>query len=181
VSVALAAGIAAARGEVLIVSEAGEQYPPDQILVLLAQLARADLVFGRRRLGAWAKLVHRLARIPRWLLLGLEVRDPDCLFWAAHREAVEGLQLTRGMYRYVPWLVAVRGFRVSETYVEHRPQPRRWRDSRPNPGDLLAAWWLSRRSRSPAVREMNLAPRLRVTDIDSTQDGTSTRFLRKSA
>jgi dolichol-phosphate mannosyltransferase len=155
-STALSAGIAAARGDILIAIEAGDRYSVEQIPHLVARLSRLDLVVGRVRLGAWRKFWHRLGRIPRWALLGIDVRHPDCLFWAARREAVEGIQLPRGMRRYLPWLVARRGFRVGDIYVSANGAQTHLDDPPANPLDLLTAWWTCRRWRNDAAREIGL-------------------------
>ena len=105
-SVALSAGIQAARGDVLIATEPGDYYPAAQIPSLLNWLDRADLVVGRRRRFGLSKLKERVARIPRGLLLGLDAHDPECLFWAARREALAEMNLQPGMARYLSALVA---------------------------------------------------------------------------
>ncbi|HEY2760914.1 MAG TPA: hypothetical protein VGI75_09225, partial [Pirellulales bacterium] len=48
---------------------------------------------------------------------------------------------------YLSALVAHRGFRVYETYIEHAPGVSRLQDVRPNPADLLSTWWHCRRWR----------------------------------
>jgi glycosyltransferase involved in cell wall biosynthesis len=153
-SVALSAGIAAARGEVLIATEAGDRYSIEEMPKLLGWLARADLVVGRRSQQGFAKFWHRVSRLPRWLLLGLESHDPDCLYWAARREVFAGISLTPGMHRYLPALAAHRGFRVCEMYVADRGGHRGADDVRPNPADLMAAWWLCRRWREANAYEV---------------------------
>ncbi len=75
------------------------------------------------------------------------MRDPECLVWAARREAVAGVELPCGMYRYLATLVAARGFRVGEITVPTPGRSVALSDGWPNPGDLLAAWWLKRRWR----------------------------------
>ena len=157
-SVAVAAGIAAAEGDIVVVIEAGSRYEPWQIGKLLAGLSRGDVVWGRRAWPAWLKWLRRIGRIPRWLLLGLEVRDPDCLLWAARREAVEDVQLSRGMLRYLPTLVALAGYRVCECGVETNRVAWRLPDEWPNPGDLLATWWLKRRRRTCGTHEVAIEP-----------------------
>jgi hypothetical protein len=154
-------------------------YLPSQIPSLVAGLNRADLVVGRRRRTGLAKLMHRIGRIPRWLLLGLDAHDPDCLFWAARCEALAGISLARGMGRYLPWLVARRGFRVCEQYVQHSGAHHRLQDLAPNPLDLLAAWWLCRRSHdiqsAREVSPLGEQPRLRLVESDEAESDTAAR------
>ena len=155
-SAALGAGIEAARGNIIIAVEAGGRYPACGIADLLHHLSRADLVVGQRRLNRIGKTWQRIARFPRMLTVGLESKDPECLFWAARREAIEGLPMSRGMYRYLATLVARRGYRVTETYIEHRAGSVSLQDGWPNPGDLLTAWWLGRRLQWPQYDELTL-------------------------
>lgn len=172
-SVALSAGIQAARGDVLIATEAGDYYPATQIPSLLNWLERADLVVGRRQRFGWSKFWQRVSRIPRWALLGLDGHDPDCLFWIARREALADISLTSGMARYLSSLVARRGFRVCETYVQHGMTMHSLQDVRSNPGDLLAAWWLCRRWRPQNAYELSAGEaatsRLRVVGGDDIE------------
>jgi dolichol-phosphate mannosyltransferase len=144
-SAALAAGIRASRGEVVLATEAGEQYLPEQIAWLLKRLARADLVMGRRQRRRWGKTYLALAQFPRRVLLGLDARDPDCLFWAARREALAGLELAPGMHRFLASLVSMRGFRVSEVCVDHHPQAGRGSEGLPSAINLFTAWRMRRR------------------------------------
>ncbi len=144
-SAALTVGLAAATGDYVVTLPAGDHGSSKLIHSLLDALVRSDLVVGRPiRLGI-RKTLHRLKRIPRWFLLGLEVRDPECLVWAARREAIAGLQLPRGMYRYLATLVAARGYRVGEVTVPTRGRSVALSDGVPNPLDLFAAWWFKRR------------------------------------
>ncbi len=56
-SVALSAGMASARGEVVVAIEPGDRYPVGQIPALVHWLNRADLIVGRRRRTGIAKAV----------------------------------------------------------------------------------------------------------------------------
>lgn len=153
---ALTAAIAAAVGEVVIAVEASDQYDEAQIPRLVRHLVRADLVFGRRRRG-WATSLGRLVGLlPRRLLVGLEVHDPDCLFWAGRREAVQGIELLPGMHRFLGSLVSARGYRVDEMPVDPcRGGDRAMPDwSGYGPGALLTVWWLRRRLRPIEAREV---------------------------
>jgi dolichol-phosphate mannosyltransferase len=157
VSAALSAGISASRGELLVAVEASGQYLPEQIPWLIERLARADLVFGRRHCSRGRKLAMTALQLPRRMLLGLEVRDPDCLFWAARREAVAGLDLAPGMHRFLGSLVSTRGFRVAEIHVDHQAvaDPYVQRESHASLGNLLAAWWQRKNWRPYEVAELS--------------------------
>jgi hypothetical protein len=124
---------------------------------LLERLSRADLVLGRRQSSRSAKLQQAAMQLPRRLLLGLEVRDPDCLFWAARREAITGLDLQPGMHRFLGSMVTTRGFRVAEIHVDHQAGcGGQWPDSRPSLGNLLCAWWQRRNGRPYCVAEVGI-------------------------
>jgi len=153
---ALTTAVAAAVGEVVVAVEASDQYDEAQIPRLVGHLARADLVFGRRRHGWGTSLARLIGLLPRKLLVGLEVHDPDCLFWAARREAVEGIELLPGMHRFLGSLVSARGYRVDEMRVDHCRAGHRaapdW--SGYGPGALMTVWWLRRRLRPVGAREV---------------------------
>jgi hypothetical protein len=162
---AIVAGVRAARGQAVAVIEPGERYPVGQLAGLLRGLSRADFVCGRRRRHGWPKLAERMARLPRWLLLGLDARDPGCLFWAARREVFNGLQLVPRFVRHLPALVARQGFRVDSMYVEERTSQRptgtaALLDQPEAPhvasANLLSAWWtchkLRRAERAVSLR-----------------------------
>jgi glycosyltransferase involved in cell wall biosynthesis len=181
VSVALSAGIRACRGEIIMAIEPGEAYPPQQIATLVEGLHRADFLAGRRRQTGAAKIMHRITRLPRWFLLGLDGHDPDCLFWAARREVFTDITLPVGSARYLPALIARRGFRACELFVEHHGDRRPLQDVRPNLGDLLAAWWQCRRWRSQTAYELTAGraaqPQLRVVAQEAAA-GISASTLR---
>lgn len=155
-SACLSAGVAAAQGETLIVIEAGERYSADDIPRLVERLARADLVCGRRRSTRWQKALLATRHLPRRLLLGGDVHDPNCLFWAARREAVAGLPPAPGLWRHLATWVAMRGFRIGEAYVDHRrtSHPSTTTDRRARPGDLFGIWWQARRWRAQSSAEL---------------------------
>jgi hypothetical protein len=162
---AIVAGVRAARGQAVAVIEPGERYPAAQMSGLLRGLSRADFVCGRRRRHGWPKLAERMARLPRWLLLGLDARDLGCLFWAARREVFNDLQLVPRFVRHLPALVARQGYRVDSMYVEERtplrPSGAAGPLDRPEAphvasANLLSAWWtchkLRRAERADSLR-----------------------------
>ncbi|MCZ7687016.1 MAG: hypothetical protein M5U28_53050 [Sandaracinaceae bacterium] len=61
-------------------------------------------------------------------LTGLKLNDFNCGLKAYRAEAVEGLDLYGELHRYIPVLVAWRGFAVGELAVTHHP--RKWGHSK---------------------------------------------------
>jgi glycosyltransferase involved in cell wall biosynthesis len=177
----LSAGLATASGDVVVALPAGDHGSPSLIRALLDELVRADLVVGRPHIQGFHKALHRIARIPRWLLLGLEVRDPECLVWAARREAIVNVQLPRGMYRYLATLVSARGFRVGEITVPTSGRSVALSDGLPNPGDLLAAWWFKRRWRQYEHAEVNETPRMEYSTCRRSLSPSSFRSESQAA
>lgn len=119
---AIAEGVRAARGDTIVVMEPSGQYSAGDVPRLVRRLARVDAVFGCRRRTPPGRVVRRLAQVIGRLLLRGAVRDPECVFWAARREALADVDLsyTGG---HVPARVARLGFRVGELHVAHRPLP----------------------------------------------------------
>lgn len=119
---AWAAGIAAARSDLVVAWQASHCCSPDDLPRLVARLARADLICGRRRRGWLARQARRVGLWPRQLLmgplLGTSVQDPRSPVWAARREAVAGLPLELGLEGWLATLVARRGFRVCELNID---------------------------------------------------------------
>ncbi len=152
---AILTGMQEARGDTIVCVDPAGGYSANNLPMFLAHLARADLVVGRRRRTGWSKVWERAARLPRWSLLGLDAHDPGCLFWAARRESVANLPSNVRHVRYWPSMVARRGYRVGELYVEgsSRAFPVEWRACLRWPMDLLCAWQYCRRIQASTVAE----------------------------
>ncbi|MGQ0635722.1 MAG: glycosyltransferase family 2 protein [Planctomycetaceae bacterium] len=123
---ALAAGMQAARGDVLVMLDADLQDDPAEIPRLLARLAQGyDVVNGwkRNRLDPWHKVYP--SRVFNWLvsrLTGLALHDHNCGLKAFTREAAGELRLYGELHRFIPVLAHARGFKVIEQEVRHRPR-----------------------------------------------------------
>lgn len=125
-SVALTSGFRAARGQILVTLDADLQDDPREIPRLLDRLeAGSDLVCGwkRPRRDPLSKVLPSL--VINWitsLFTGQRLHDMNCGLKAFRREAVDGLVLQGGQYRFLPALVGGLGFRVAEVAVSHRPR-----------------------------------------------------------
>src|SRR5947207_6061130 len=121
---AMAAGIHAARGRVLIPMDADMQNDPADIARLLDKLDEGyDVVSGWRK-NRQDKLFTR--KIPSMLanrmiswIGGVPLHDYGCSLKAYCRESLEDVQLYGEMHRFIPIYASWSGARVTEIPVEH--------------------------------------------------------------
>jgi len=121
------AGFKAARGRRVVVMDADLQNDPGDIPMLLAHLDHWDAVTGWRvDRAAGDNLVRRASsrvanRIRNWVSEET-IQDSGCTFRAFRRECLRELVLYRGFHRFIPTLLKMRGYRVIEVPVGHRPR-----------------------------------------------------------
>jgi dolichol-phosphate mannosyltransferase len=121
------AGLKAARGQWVVTMDADLQNDPHDIPGLLAHLDRWDAVTGWRVDRAAGdsvvrRLSSRIANRIRNQLSDEQIRDSGCTFRAFRRDCLRGVELFRGFHRFVPTLLRMRGYRVIEVPVHHRPR-----------------------------------------------------------
>jgi glycosyltransferase involved in cell wall biosynthesis len=124
---ATAAGFTAARGRVVVTMDADLQNDPHDIPRLLEELERWDAVTGwrvdRAAGDSWGRrLASRIANRVRNALSDERIQDSGCTFRAFRRDCLRGLTLYRGFHRFIPTLLKMRGYRVVEVPVHHRPR-----------------------------------------------------------
>ena len=150
------AGFRAVRGRYVVVMDADLQNDPHDIPRLLEHLDQWDAVTGwrvNRAAGdSWVRrLSSRIANRVRNALSQETVEDSGCTFRAFRRECLRDLVLYRGLHRFIPTLLRMKGFRVIEVPVNHRA--RRFGFSKYGIGnralrafvDLLAVRWMKDR------------------------------------
>ena len=156
-SAAMKAGFRAARGDILITMDADGQNDPADIPRLLDELNRCDLCCGYRvnRQDTFSKRVgSRLANAVRHMILKDRIRDVGCTLKAFRRDMAGDLPLEwRGMHRFLPALMALRGARIAEIPVHHRPRAggrskyTNWGRLKETLWDLWAVRWMQKRYR----------------------------------
>jgi glycosyltransferase involved in cell wall biosynthesis len=158
------AGFRAARGRLVVTMDADLQNDPNDIPDFVRHLQRWDAVTGWRvNRGGGDSLLRRLSsrianRVRNWILDDA-IRDSGCTFRAFRRECLRGLVLYRGAHRFIPTLLTMRGYRVLEVPVRHRP--RRFGQSKYGvlnrvfvaTADLLAVRWMQSRTLRYEVAE----------------------------
>jgi len=154
------AGMQASRGRVIVTLDADLQNDPAEIPRFFAGLEHADCVCGTRvearRSGdnLLRVLSSRIANRVRVELGGGDISDAGCTYRAFRRECLANIRFFKGVHRFLPTLIAMEGFRVSEIPVTNRARV----SGRSHYGirnrifvalaDLLAVRWM----RSRAVR-----------------------------
>jgi len=121
------AGFKAVRGAWVVVMDADLQNDPRDIPRLLAHLDRWDAATGwrvkRGEGDGWLRrLSASIANRVRNRLSDETVQDSGCTFRAFRRECLRDLVLYRGFHRFIPTLLKMRGYRVIEVPVNHRPR-----------------------------------------------------------
>lgn len=171
-SAAVASGVRAAEGPLVVTIDGDGQNPPAEIPRVLAPLlAGADPVLGLScgvrtlRRDVWRKRVgSRLANGLRQALLHDGAPDTGCGLKAFRRAAFLALPYFDHMHRYLPALFLSDGWQVGHIPVAHRERE----SGRTKYGnidralvgvlDLLGVWWLTRRRRrSLPARQAALA------------------------
>lgn len=121
---AMAAGIRAARGAILIPMDADMQNDPADIANLLAKLEEGyDVVSGwrvRRQDRAFTRVLPSIVanRLISWIG-GVKLHDYGCSLKAYRREVLQDVRLYGEMHRFIPIYASWVGARVTEIPVAH--------------------------------------------------------------
>lgn len=152
------AGFKAAKGEIIVSLDGDLQNDPVDISRLLAKLDEGyDVICGwrRDRKDTVSKRFFSYgARLLRKWLLSDSVHDAGCSLRVYRREAIQWLDLYGEMHRFIPSIIALRGFRVSELPVNHRARKfgvtkYNWQRVLKSMTDMVALWFWFRFSNRP--------------------------------
>jgi dolichol-phosphate mannosyltransferase len=122
---AMAAGFHLAQGSSIVTLDGDLQNDPAEIPRLAEMLKDWDAVCGvrtRRQDGGWKRLSSRIANGFRNWATGDDIIDTGCTLKAYRSACLERLELYRGMHRFLPTLLKMRGYRVTQVPVSHHPR-----------------------------------------------------------
>lgn len=123
---AMAAGIRAARGKLIVTLDADLQNDPADIPILLSGIEQGyDAAVGwrkKRNDNLVRRLSSRFANWVRNLVSSETIKDTGCSLKAFRAEAIKPIELFEGMHRFLPTLVKMNGGRVVEIEVSHHPR-----------------------------------------------------------
>ena len=125
-SAAIDAGFRYAKGEIIITLDGDLQNDPDDIPLLLAKIEHGyDVVSGwrkHRKDPLTKKIPSKISNMLARYLTKVEIHDFGCTLKAYRKEAIEDIELYGEMHRYIPALLAWKGFKVGEIEVAHHPR-----------------------------------------------------------
>ncbi len=126
-TVALSAGFAAAKGDIILSMDGDLQNDPADIPALLAKIeAGYDLVCGWRKERKDRFLSRKLpSRIANWIIrlaTGIDIHDNGCSLKAYRASLIKRLRPQADMHRFIPALASLAGARIAEVVVSHHPR-----------------------------------------------------------
>ena len=123
---AMMAGFENSNGKVIVSLDGDLQNDPSDIPKLLDKLNEGyDVVSGwryNRQDSFGKKTFSKIANSFRQLLVKDPIHDSGCSLRAYKKECFSDLQLHGEMHRYIPAILAWKGFKLSEVKVNHLPR-----------------------------------------------------------
>lgn len=155
---ALDCGIKRARGEIIITLDGDLQNDPADFSRLISKLEKGyDVVSGWRknRQDSFSKkILSRGADFLRKLLINDSIHDSGCTLKAYRRECFEDVDLYGEMHRFIPAILKIRGFSVTEIEVKHHPRTSgktkyTWTRTIKGLLDLVSVWFWKKYANRP--------------------------------
>ncbi|MDO8141193.1 MAG: glycosyltransferase family 2 protein [Candidatus Brocadiales bacterium] len=152
------AGMKAARGRYIITLDADLQNDPRDVPKFLEALKQYDCVCGTRvKTRAHGDNFIRIvsSRIANWFrnkLSDEDISDAGCTYRAFRRECIENIKFFKGAHRFLPTLIKMEGFTVTEISVANNPRFSGqshygvWNRLFKSFADLLAVRWMKSRT-----------------------------------
>ncbi|NTW45566.1 MAG: glycosyltransferase family 2 protein [Candidatus Moranbacteria bacterium] len=144
------AGIKAATGDIIVTLDGDLQNDPADVPLLLAKIEEGyDVVSGwrhKRNDPLMKRIFSRTANFLRGLLVKDGIHDSGCSLKAFRRECFDGVDLFGEMHRFIPAMLLLDGFRVTEVKVSHHPRVHgvtkyNWKRSIKGFVDMLSLWF----------------------------------------
>ena len=162
------AGMRASRGRYIATLDADLQNDPKDLPAMMKALRDFDCVCGTRvetrgEGDSWLRIAS--SRIANWVrnkLSGENISDAGCTYRVFKRECISGVKFFNGAHRFLPTLIKLEGFTVTEVPVSNNPRHAGqshygvWNRLFKSFRDLLAVRWMkSRRLRYEIAESLN--------------------------
>src|SRR2546423_2810007 len=162
------AGMQIARGHYIATLDADLQNDPKDLPAMLKALREFDCVCGTRvqtrgEGDTWLRIASsRIANAVRNKLSGENISDAGCTYRVFKRECISNVKFFNGAHRFLPTLIKLEGFAVTEVPVSNNPRHAGqshygvWNRLFKSFRDLLAVRWMkSRRLRYEVGESLN--------------------------
>ena len=151
------AGFKAAQGEIIITMDGDLQNDPADIPRVLEPIEKGyDVVSGWRqnRKGLDKRFFSRGANILRKILIQDGIHDSGCSLKAYRKECFDDVDLFGEMHRFIPAILQMQGYRVTEVPVQDHPRIHgvtkyNWKRAMKGFVDMLTIWFWRRYSNRP--------------------------------
>jgi glycosyltransferase involved in cell wall biosynthesis len=152
------AGIKNSSGEIIITMDGDLQNDPTDIKLLLEKLDEGyDVVSGwrkKRKDSFSKKFFSRGADVLRKILIDDGIHDSGCSLKAYRRECFDDVDLFGEMHRFIPALLKIQGFKVTEVPVSHHPRKYgmtkyNWKRGVKGFVDMISVWFWKKYANRP--------------------------------
>ncbi len=120
---ALSAGFKKANGKIILTLDADLQDDPSEIPRFLDKINSGyDLVVGwryKRKDSITKKAASKIFNFLVRITTKVKLHDFDCNFRAMKKEIINNLDIYGGTYRYIPLLIASKGYDTTEIKIKH--------------------------------------------------------------
>jgi len=156
---AMDAGIKASQYDYIITMDGDRQNDPADIPKLLDYLVQNDLdvVSGwrkNRKDTLMKRFTSRGANFLRGILVRDGIHDSGCSLKVYRKECFDGVNLYGEQHRFIPALLKIKGFKVGELEVNHRPRTSgvtkyNWHRTVKGFVDMISVWFWNKYASRP--------------------------------
>ncbi|SDB63029.1 glycosyltransferase family 2 protein [Butyrivibrio sp. INlla16] len=156
---AMDAGIKAAQYDYIVTMDGDGQNDPADIPNMIDYLQKedVDVVSGwrkNRKDTFMKRFVSRGANFLRYLLVHDGIHDSGCSLKVYKKECFKGVNLYGEQHRFIPAILKIKGFRIGEVVVNHRPRTSgytkyNWKRTIKGFVDMISVWFWNKYATRP--------------------------------
>ncbi len=156
---AMDAGIKAAKNDYVITMDGDGQNDPADIPQMIAYLEEKelDVVSGwrkNRKDTVMKRFTSRGANLLRHMIVHDGIHDSGCSLKVYKRECFKGVNLYGEQHRFIPALLKIKGFKIGEVVVNHRPRTAgrtkyNWKRTIKGFVDMISVWFWNKFASRP--------------------------------
>ena len=156
---AMDAGIKAAKNDYIVTMDGDGQNDPADIPQMIAYLEEknVDVVSGwrkNRKDTIMKRFTSRGANLLRHMIVHDGIHDSGCSLKVYKRECFKGVNLYGEQHRFIPALLKIKGFKIGEVVVNHRPRTSgktkyNWKRTIKGFVDMISVWFWNKFASRP--------------------------------